>query len=270
MSTYVVSLRSKRWTAAVTVGFVLSMQGFSAAAIDRDQQLAFFMQAAAATLAAEQQQTLALIPDQDRRHLAMTYYLRAGASIGSRWSWTKAQIDVYRQSSEYSETMSEIEKIAARFAEQNPNYRLFVNTEVRSLEEQIERWGTVRSIAAAANQLRRAAVAQLAGPNYEATPDEKSLKAFLKFLEKWRASPPPTLAAPGMSLHGRGRAYDFQVRDLQNRMIAGTDSSTVRTVWDANGWTDKLSRAVHGASKRFVGPLEAPREPWHYQYRPDQ
>jgi hypothetical protein len=242
--------------------------GAGAAGIDREQQYKRFMQAASERVPAIQRQALARIENDDQRNLAMTYYLRAGTNIESRWSWTQAEIETYRRSAEARDATVEIEKIAAWFAKKNPNHRLYVNTQVRSLEEQLRRWQTVRSIDVAASELRRAATTELERASYSATPDEKSLTVYIRFLVGWRAARPPTLAAPGLSLHGRGRAYDFQVRDEQGRTIAGTDSSTIRTVWDAQGWTEKLADAVHGASDRFVGPLEAPRGPWHYQYRP--
>jgi hypothetical protein len=173
---------------------------------------------------------------------------------------------------EFLNAKAEIDRISKRFAEHNPKYRLFVNTEIRSLEKQIERWQQVKSIELTGSQLRQAALKFLsqADRNLKAIPDKESLRHFVGFLTGWRASPPPTLAAPGLSLHGRGRAFDFQVRDATGRTVAGTDSSTIKSAWDASGWTAKLSKAVHGASDRFVGPLEAPREPWHYQYVPRQ
>jgi hypothetical protein len=75
--------------------------------------------------------------------------------------------------------------------------------------------------------------------------------------------------APGLSLHGRGRAYDFQILDEAGRTVADTSTSTVAAVWEDHGWAEKLSQAVHSASNKFTGPLENPNEPWHYEYQPD-
>ncbi|MBC7982802.1 MAG: hypothetical protein H7Y02_03000, partial [Candidatus Obscuribacterales bacterium] len=199
------------------------------------------MQVASQSLGAEQIDALKEIKDDDKRHLAMTYYLRAGKSIGARWSWTSERIKAYEQSAEYAQTLAEINTIAARFAADNPGYLLFTNTQVRSLEEQIARWQTVRSIAVAASELRKAALTQLAQASYEVAPSPASSKRFRVFLTTWRASPAPTLAAPGLSLHGRGRAYDFQIHDKKGRTVVGTDTSTIRAIWDGQGWTEKLS-----------------------------
>ena len=56
--------------------------------IDRAQQLGAYMSAASAFLGVEQVSALSKITDEHRRNLAMTYYLRAGDSVTSRWSWT--------------------------------------------------------------------------------------------------------------------------------------------------------------------------------------
>jgi hypothetical protein len=89
---------------------------------------------------------------------------------------------------------------------------------------------------------------------------------FANFLREWRPTPTAApLAVPGLSLHGRSRAIDFQI--VQNgRIIAPTEVSKVRSVWEQQGWTRKLAAAMHGA--RFVGPLQSPSEPWHYEYVP--
>jgi hypothetical protein len=235
---------------------------------NRAEQLIAYMQTAAGSLGVQQVEMLAQINDSDKRHLAMTYYLRAGKTISSRWSWTNEQIKHYEKSAEFSAALTEIKRIAIAFSAANPRHVVFANTEVRSLEEQVRRWQIVRSIDVAAGQLRSAALRELAKDSYVANPDDASSKRFRDFLIAWRASPAPTLAAPGLSLHGRGRAFDFQILDLNGRTVAGTDTATIRANWDNPGWTKKLANAVHTTSKNFVGPLAAPREPWHYEYRP--
>jgi hypothetical protein len=76
---------------------------------------------------------------------------------------------------------------------------------------------------------------------------------------------PAPLAAPGLSHHGQARAFDFSIR-RGDQIVAGTEMSLIPTAWDAAGWTAKLRRAVSEASDSFSGPLEYPREPWHYEY----
>jgi hypothetical protein len=80
--------------------------------------------------------------------------------------------------------------------------------------------------------------------------------------------PTPTMAAPGLSPHGQMRAIDFQVHK-DGAVVAGTRTATMAEDWDGAGWSAKLESAVRAASRRFVGPLESPREPWHYTYAPE-
>ena len=198
--------------------------------LDRAAQLKTYMHMAAGSLGAPQRAALAKIEDDDKRDLAMTYYLRAGVNISSRWSWTAAQIENYQKSAAHAAALGELERIRSAFAENHPGYQLYANTQIRSLEEQLQRWQEVRSIAAPATQLRNDALAHLAEHSYVLVPDAVSRKRFIGYLITWRASAAPSLAAPGLSLHGRGRAYDFQVRDLKGRTVAGTDTATMRTV----------------------------------------
>jgi hypothetical protein len=234
--------------------------------VNRSQQLNLYMQAASASLAIDQRNALKDIKDRDRRNLAMTYYLRAADTIVARWSWNQEKINTFEASPEFAETLVEINKVARRFAADNPPYKLYVNMQVRSLEQQVRRWQTVSSVGVAAKQLRQAALTHLMENPYPSSPTEHTVERFRNFLTTWRALPPPTLAAPGLSLHGQGRAYDFQIQDKNGRIVAGPDPSTIASVWNGRGWTEKLSRAVQAESDKFVGPLAF--EPWHYEYRP--
>jgi hypothetical protein len=261
---YISVARACLWIACGIV-FVFANNVYAA---DKRQQLKQYMQTAAKSLAPAQREALAKIKNEDRRYLATTYYVRAGDSIATRWSWTRDQIATYEQSTEYQETLAEIEKISQRFAADNPKYQLYANVEVRSLEEQLARWQTVRSIGVVAREFRKVALAELAQEAYARPQSDESVNRFREFLVAWRASWPPTLAPPGLSLHGQGRAYDFRIQDLNGQTIAGADSSSIEKVWERKGWTKKLSVAVHAASDKFVGPLTIPREPWHYEYRP--
>jgi hypothetical protein len=233
---------------------------------DRFTQLAHYADTAAASLAPAQRAALAAIEDVDRRRLAMTFYLRAGATIDARWAWSAARIDSYRESPEYAAALAEIDKIAAAFARENPGYVLYSNTEIRSLEQQLDRWQTVRSVGVAADELKDAMLAHLADDKNLAS--QASHDRFREFLIRWRASRAVTLAAPGMSLHGQGRAYDFQVRDQKGRTIAGPESASIATVWRGHGWAERVARAVRTGSASFSGPLTRPDEPWHFEYRP--
>jgi hypothetical protein len=50
------------------------------------------------------------------------------------------------------------------------------------------------------------------------------------------------------------------------RIIAPTDVAKVRSVWERRGWAGRLAAAMRDT--RFVGPLQSPNEPWHYEYAP--
>jgi hypothetical protein len=75
------------------------------------------------------------------------------------------------------------------------------------------------------------------------------------------------LAAPGLSAHGQGRAFDFQI-EHNGQVVAGTEAASARQRWDAPGWTQKLHQAMSKAGPHFTGPLVSPYEPWHYAYTP--
>jgi hypothetical protein len=201
------------------------------------------------------------IEGSGRRLLALRSYLRAASSIATRWSWTQAQIDNYRESAEYRALLAEIEQIRARFERDNPGYQLYANTDVRSLDVQIERWNSNESVGAIASDLERAACSRLA----KASPASRA--QLRDFLHDWVPERPPPLAAPGLSLHGRARAIDFQVH-RGNEVIAGADTDDIDTIWIGQGWGRKLERAVRGASTKFAGPLTMPNEPWHFEYQP--
>lgn len=196
-----------------------------------------------------------------RQLLALRSYLRAANSIGTRWSWTQKQIDHYRQSAEYQALLAEIERIRTRFEADNPGYQLYANTDVRSLDVQIERWNSNETVGAIASDLERAACNRLGSKS----PVHPNL--LRDFLRDWVPERPPPLAAPGLSLHGRARAIDFQVHQ-GDRVIAGADTGDIDPVWIGQGWGRKLERAVRAASTKFVGPLAMPHEPWHFEYQP--
>jgi hypothetical protein len=37
-------------------------------------------------------------------------------------------------------------------------------------------------------------------------------------------------------------------------------------VWEGQGWARRLAAVMRDT--RFVGPLQSPNEPWHYEYVP--
>jgi len=211
-----------------------------------------------------QRDTLARIPSPDRRLLALRAYLRAGKNLRDRWSWTDAQIRSYEQSAEYQELLADIAAIVKEFGRRNPGYTLYANTQVRSLDVQIERWNWNPRVGTTAKNLERDA--QIAIAKLPPQPTDASATRFEAFLKSWSPSPTSPLAAPGLSLHGQSRAIDFQIMK-GGKIVAATEVNAVARQWDAPGWTLKLKEAVTAASKRFKGPLPAPNEPWHYEYK---
>jgi hypothetical protein len=202
-----------------------------------------------------------------RRLLALRGYLRSGRVLGSNWSLGAGEISAYKQSAEYRTALAEVEKVRAKFEEQNPGYTIHVNTEVRTLDAQIASWNQNASVGQAAEALFAAAQDELSNPVYQEQPQAAGLTRFQNFLRGRALAVTPTLATPGLSQHGQLRAFDFQIKKGA-QIVAGTDSSTVKTIWDAQGWTQKLKTAVTAASRKLSGPLTSPREPWHYTYIP--
>jgi hypothetical protein len=211
-------------------------------------------------------EALQRVGDPPRQLLAVRGYIRADRQLMSRWSWSAQEIRAYEASGEYRELLTAIDAVRARFEAQNPGYSLYANTTARSLDQQLQRWNSNPSVGVIAGRLQQAALRELSGPDYPAHPDAKATVRFANFLREWRPTPAAApLAVPGLSLHGRSRAIDFQI--LQNgRIIAPTEVAKVRSVWEQQGWARKLASAMRDT--RFVGPLQSPNEPWHYEYAP--
>lgn len=211
------------------------------------------------------QHTLDRIDGAGRQLLALRSYLRASSSLAARWSWSETQIASYQGSQQYRDMMAEIGKVAAAFEQSNPGFTLYANHEVRSLDDQVDKWNSNAAVGEIADQLLRAAREQLARSARSSASARRS--KFREFLLAWQPEAPAPLAAPGLSLHGRGRALDFQVQQ-GDRIVAGTDISTIGSVWIGQGWAQKLIAAIDSASTRLRGPLTMPHEPWHFEYRP--
>lgn len=230
-------------------------------------KLEAYVRAAAETLLPEQREALAGLKDDARRLLALRGYLRAGGDAASRWAWSRAQIESYEKSPEYAAALAEVEKVKGEFASANPGYALRVNVNVRSLDEQLEKWGEAESVAAAGGELLARAREEVAGAAYPERPGVADVEKFRRFLRGFVTRVTPTVAVPGLSPHGQLRAFDFQVMKGA-QLVAGTSAGSASQTWDAPGWTAKLQEAVGRASTKFSGPLASPREPWHYDYRP--
>jgi hypothetical protein len=213
-------------------------------------------------------EALARMDGEGRQLLALRSYLRNSSRLAERWSWTAEQVAAYQATPEHAELQSEVERVRAAFAQDNPGFELWVNPQVRNLDIQLQNWNTNESVAAAAEGLSTAAGDFAESPAFQRANAAAAQRALEQFLANHVPAPTPTIAAPGLSPHGQLRAIDFQVHK-DGAIVAGTRTATIAQEWDGAGWTQKLEAAVRAGSSRFVGPLESPREPWHYTYAPD-
>ncbi len=232
--------------------------------VEAGGKLGAYMRAASASLVPEQREALGRVEGDGRRLLALRGYLRAGREAASRWAWSREQIQAYEKSSEYAAALAEIDKVRREFEGANPGYTLRVNTQVRSLEEQLSKWNENASVARAGGELLTRVREELAASSYNDTPSAPDVQRFERFLRGATTGATPTLAVPGLSPHGQARAFDFQV--MRGGQLVAAPSSP--GAWDSAGWTEKVREAVTRASTKFAGPLASPREPWHYDYRP--
>jgi hypothetical protein len=205
---------------------------------------------------------LSQISGADRRLLAVRAYLRSGATLPQRWSWSAQRLADYASTPEGRAANADIDAVAEAFTAANPGFTLEVNRQPRSLELQLAHWNENASVKAVAASLIESLEKRFAGSTRNPAADE--VRAALI---AWTPPVAATLAAPGLSAHGQGRAFDFQVLH-EGRVIAGLDAAGAHRQWDAAGWTQKLHQAMTAAHGRFAGPLQSPYEPWHYAYNP--
>ncbi len=221
-----------------------------------------WVDSAAGGLDPEAAATLERIHDADRRLLALKAYLRAGDSLAARWSWSEETLARYPSTTEGMAAAADIDSVVAAFAKLNPGYQLQVNRQPRSLEVQLARWNENASVAAVATTLGRFLDRRFADSPSPTTAEVREA------LAQWTPDTAAALAAPGLSAHGQGRAFDFAVA-RNGQTVAGIDAASAQAQWDNAGWTRKLHDAVAASGKPFVGPLKSPYEPWHYAYTPE-
>lgn len=227
-----------------------------------------YMNLAAKQLDSRMQKALSHIPDDGRRLLALKYYTRRPGNLDARWAMSLNQIEKHQASKQHQMAVAHVEAIKLRFSKQNPGYYLKVNTDVRSLEKQIEIWNTFASTGQAGRSILAKTERALANDRaWPAEPTDRDVARFAKMVASTATSRTPTAAAPGFSLHGTGRAFDFIIWK-GDEIVAGAVAETVGTVWDKAGWTKKLKDAIAQEGAGFVGPLRGPYEPWHYDYWP--
>jgi D-alanyl-D-alanine carboxypeptidase len=181
--------------------------------------------------------------------------------LAARWSWSQDTLTRYPLTPEGKTAAADIDAVIAVFAQQNPGYELQVNRQPRSLEIQLAHWNENPSVASVAAALVKSLDQRFAGSS---APTARELRDALAH---WTPGTAAALAAPGLSAHGQGRAFDFAV--VRNgQLVAGLAAAAAQAQWDRAGWTRKLHQAVIASGKPFVGPLQSPYEPWHYAYTP--
>jgi hypothetical protein len=208
-------------------------------------------------------EALEQIPDPGRKLLALRSYLRSGSRIAERWSWTADEIKAFEGSPEQKALLAEVDAVKQHFKAANPGYEIYVHATIRSLDEQIAKWNSNESVGVAAQEILAAYRSAFADEALAfAGVEEAKLAAWLR---SFKPSKRANLAAPGMTLHGRASAIDFQVMK-DGRIYAGADTKKVESVWRAEGWDQKLKASISAAGPSFTGPLTDPDEPWHYDY----
>lgn len=230
-----------------------------------DARMARYRDALAIEIPAQARSAMARIEGAPRQWLALRSYIRAGDRLLKRWSWSDDQIDAFEKTQEHAALLAEVRLVQARFEEANAGYTLYANTNVRSLDTQIERWNENASVRRAAESIQRAVRKELLESSYPDQPTDEAVERLAKFLHRWHPQEPTALAAPGLSAHGQLKAIDFAVYK-DGKVVAPTTLTSADSVWKGEGWSAKLKEATLGT--RFVGPLESPDEPWHYEYAP--
>jgi hypothetical protein len=210
-------------------------------------------------------EALAQIPDPGRKLLALRSYLRYGSDISERWSWTDAEIKAFHGSREQQVLLAEIAAVNAHFTTANPGFEIYVHGTVRSLDEQVAKWNANESVGLVADEIFDAYTTAFGKDLLQAAqPELERLAIWLRGYQPTRRA---NLAAPGLTLHGRANAIDFQIMK-DGRIYAGANGKQVEGVWRAEGWDEKLKASMDAAGPSFSGPLKNPDEPWHYDYSP--
>jgi hypothetical protein len=207
-------------------------------------------------------QALAQIPEFGRKLLALRSYVRYGERIKTRWSWTDEQIAAFKASEAHTVLRAEIAADQRAFQGGQSGLRdLCARYRAQSRQPDMPS-GTRTSLSA-----RRRPILKPPSRQKFADAGKVKLEELRTWLRGYRPPKRANLAAPGLTLHGRASAIDFQVMK-DGAIYAGANSRQVETVWRAEGWDTKLQASIAAAGPSFTGPLKNPDEPWHFTYTP--
>jgi hypothetical protein len=194
--------------------------------------------------------------------LALRRYVRmGGAVVQKNWAWTDEEARRFAQQGTFKLLQDEATKVQAIFAAANPGYTLLTSP-LRNLKRQVRCWDSNNAVQRAADGLQSYMLAYMQETRLSDVPTRHTLSRFVAQLKVSAVRPEPTSAAPGLSDHGQMRAVDFVVRG-GGRIVATTDTSTIKGVWQAGGWEAKLIAAA--SQTKLIGPLKNPYEPWHWR-----
>jgi len=269
-----------------------------------EEKVSAYFEAVKATFAREVREVVdQKIQDPLLRELAIRgyeYFPKHGrGTIEHNWAWTEAEETRYKESpvgqaaaAAVKAVKEEFSKIAkAEFPEKEPPYRLGVVDKARSLDQQIEFWNlqakprkdngkeyeglTAAKVLHARARCELADLQKYANPAPDGSIPTESLAKFRQFLRRGDVlgGNQPSWATPGLSDHGRLSAYDFTITSGKVTEF-GTSRNQV-SKWEQKGgptarsWAERLQSAVKNAAPTdFEGPLQSPKEPWHYTYIP--
>ena len=144
------------WIASIAALLpALAVVGPARAAAPDNDPLPSYVTSISAQLDARVGQTLVQLVGTGRQLLALRSYLRSAPHLAERWSWTQDQIEAFEGSPKQRDLQQEIDRVRTAFVAANPGFELYVNSQVRSLDVQVEHWNSNKSVKAAAEEIDR-------------------------------------------------------------------------------------------------------------------
>ena len=160
----------------------LTAVGLARAAAPDTDPLSSYVTAISAQLDPRVAQTLVQLVGTDRQLLALRSYLRSAPHLAERWSWTQEQIEAFEGSPEQRDLQQEIDRVRTAFVAANPGFELYVNSQVRSLDVQVEHWNSNESVKAAAREILATVQELIISPDFIANCYEKAREAIKELL----------------------------------------------------------------------------------------